>query len=73
MAKNYTKLKLTDAQLRRLSALANQTKGAATAGVAGKALIRKGLAIDSPGVASYPIGITDAGRAALAQARKEGW
>ena len=69
MAHTYTEHKLTDAQLRRLSALVNQTKGAATAGTAGLALLRKGLATGE----HYPIAATEAGRAALARARLEGW
>jgi hypothetical protein len=71
--RTYTQHKLTDAQLRRLSALVNETKGAATAGMAGQALIRKGLAVDSGRYAQYPVGVTDEGRAALQQARREGW
>ena len=75
----YTKYKLTDAQLRRLSALVNQTKGAATAGVAGQALIRKGLAVSARKAwgedryAEFPVAATEAGREALEQARREGW
>jgi hypothetical protein len=34
--RTYTQHKLTDAQLRRLSALVNETKGAATAGMAAR-------------------------------------
>ena len=73
--KLYTEHKLTDAQLRRLSALVNDTKGAATAGMAGAALVNKGLALGSRsgGALGWPTAPTDAGRAALAQARREGW
>jgi hypothetical protein len=65
----YTQYKLTDAQLRRLSALVNETRGAATAGMAGKALLAKGLAEGK----YWPECATAAGRAALQQARREGW
>lgn len=75
MSRTYTEHKLTDAQLRRLSAVVNQTPGAAKHGVAGAALKRKGLVTD---VADFAFGCndriaTDAGRAALEQARQEGW
>jgi hypothetical protein len=65
----YTQHKLTDAQLRRLSALVNETRSAATAGMAGKALLAKGLAEGK----YWPERVTDLGRAALQQARSEGW
>jgi hypothetical protein len=67
--RTYTKHRLTDAQLRRLSALANDTKGAATAGPAGLALMRKGLAHGD----RWPTGATEEGCDALVQARREGW
>ena len=84
----YTEHKLTDAQLRRLSAIVNNTNGMAQAGTAGNALIRKGLVRElwREEVRSlYEEGpsyirrvfdgreATDAGREALAQARREGW
>jgi hypothetical protein len=74
----YTKHKLTDAQLRRLSVLVNGGKGA-TAGTAGQALLRKGLAVGSRpdpveyGFPGWPVAATPAGVEALAQARREGW
>ena len=68
----YTKHKLTDAQLCRLSAIVNATKGAAKHGTAGDALKRKGLVIET-GNHYDAVEATDAGRDAMAQARREGW
>lgn len=70
----YTEHKLTDAQLRRLSVIVNNAKGA-RAGMAAIALERKGL-IGYSEIAVQGrrlIEATDAGIAALAQARAEGW
>ena len=79
----YTQYRLTDAQLRRLSAIVNKTKGAAKRGQAGNVLVRKGLAVEiskphptlkGMTYSDYDgIEATDAGRAALEQARREGW
>lgn len=70
--KTYTEHKLTDAQLRRLSAIVNATKGAAKHGVAGDALKRKGLVVETANHYDA-IEATEAGRAALAHARRAGW
>ena len=68
----YTEHKLTDAMLRKLSRL---RKGPADfySGT-GDALVSRGLAEGGwDGVRPIPYSITDAGREALEQARKEGW
>jgi len=72
--RTYTKHKLTDAQLRRLSTIINKAKGA-RCGVAGLALERKGLVVGMADreISSDEVFATDEGRAALEQARKEGW
>lgn len=87
--RTYTAHKLTDAQLRRLSRIANNGKGA-KGGVAADALVRKGLVRELFETHVYPRAFgpsdvpyerqvfvgreaTDEGRAALAQARHEGW
>ena len=74
--KTYTEHKLTDAQLRRLSVICNDAKGA-RAGMARVALERKGLVTEikqegTPYNWTKTVA-TDAGRAALTQARREGW
>lgn len=68
----YTEHKLTDAQLRRLSAIVNATQGAAKHGMAGDALKRKGLVVETSNHYDA-VEATDAGRAALTKARREGW
>lgn len=74
--RTYTEHKLTNAQLRRLSAIVNNT-GGARAGMAGAALERKGLIVrgnwDNDRRILTRTTPTDAGVAALAQARREGW
>lgn len=75
--RTYTAHKLTDAQLRRLSAIVNDDKRCARYGTAGEALVRKELVADQELVVDGRHIIerlpTCAGRAALIQARKEGW
>lgn len=72
--RTYTEHKLTDAQLRRLSTIVNGSKGA-RCGVAGIALERKGLVVGMGDrrIATEAVAATDAGRAALVAARREGW
>jgi hypothetical protein len=67
----YTEHKLTDAMLRRLSAIAG---GRYAGGNSVGALESRGLVFDAAaGFARAEFVITDAGRLALANARKEGW
>jgi hypothetical protein len=73
MSTKYTTHKLTDAQLRRLSRMVNNHKGA-RCGQAGDALVRKGLAVYTGNLINgQPIQATELGRQALIQARAEGW
>jgi hypothetical protein len=65
---NWTQHKLNDGQLIRLSQLANGRPN--NAGMAMVALVNKGLAINKGRGRAE---VTEAGREALAQARKEGW
>lgn len=74
--RTYTEHELTDAQLRRLSALYQYRSP--KAGVALQALERKGLATtnrgrDAEGVFHLNAKITDKGIAAFQAARREGW
>jgi hypothetical protein len=83
MPRTYTAHKLTDAQLRRLSAIINNTKGAAKGGVAADALVRKGLVREVERPCILGNGnvrmvfdrreATDLGILSLLQARREGW
>jgi len=71
MPSKYTQHKLSDAMLQRLS---RASKGKRVGGISVPALVDRGLLFDAEAGerrASYQI--TDAGRDALAQARREGW
>lgn len=78
--RTWTEHKLTDAQLRRLSAICKPDGGGPKHGMARLALERKGLviAVDHgsgflPVYKRWQYVATDAGRKALEQARREGW